>query len=428
MMNVEVTMETKHEPEPVPVTLETVLERSNLQAAWLAVKSNRGSAGVDGLSISQTAQHLKAHGTQILQQLRDGRYRPGAVRAVKIPKANGGERQLGIPNVQDRLIQQAIHQRLSAICERFFSEHSYGFRPNRSAHDAVRAAQKYVNAGKRWVVDIDLKAFFDEVDHDILMHQLRPHVADKQIRKLIGAYLRSPLQSADGHRMPRRKGTPQGGPLSPLLANIYLDPLDKELERRGLSFVRYADDIAIYVSSPRSAERILSSILSWIEKHLRIPVNRDKSGHGPSDDSSLLGFRLHSDGTIGIAPKSVARLKAKVRSLWEARQGLTSHALRENWQAYIRGWWTYFSLADKRWSVMDLSSWIRRHMRKCFWLRWKTPRGRINALRRLGVNKRGCGLGYSGLGAWRLARSRILHCALSNATLKRYGFIIPWTA
>lgn len=313
------------------------------------------------------------------------------------------------------------------MCECVFSQHSYGFRPDRSAHDAVRAAQGYIKAGKHWVVDIDLKSFFDEVDHDILMRELRPCVADKQVRKLIGAYLRAPMQEGDGKRIARRKGTPQGGPLSPLLANIYLDPLDKELERRGLSFVRYADDIAIYVNSARSAERVLHSILAWIEKHLRIPVNREKIGHGPSDESALLGFRLYSDGAIGLSPKSLERLKANVRRLWEARQSLSSNELRDNWQAYIRGWWNYYQLAERLWGLTDLSGWIRRHMRKCFWLRWKTPAGRINALSRLGVNTRACGLGYTGLGAWCVTRLPALNQALSNRRLKRYGFIIPWT-
>ena len=419
-MCAEVTMEL------APVTIESVLEKENLRTSWLAVKGNRGAAGVDGLSISQTESHLRENWESISGSLRSGTYVPGAVRSVTIPKPNGGERGLGIPNVQDRLIQQAVHQCLSAHCECLFSESSYGFRPNRSAHDAVRAAQSYIHEGKTWVVDIDLKSFFDEVNHDILMNQLRPLVADKLVRKLLGSYLRAPVQSSDGSCSKRGKGTPQGGPLSPLLANIYLDPLDKELERRGLSFVRYADDIAIYVSSARSAERVLANIIAWIEKHLRLPVNRSKSGHGPTDQSALLGFRLHGDGKIAVAPKSLKRLKENVRRLWDARQSLTSLELRDQWRVYIRGWWNYFSLADRLWELRDLTGWIRRHMRKCFWLRWKTPRGRINALRKLGVNKRACGLGYTGLGAWLVARHIALNQALSNKTLAHYGFSIPW--
>ena len=412
--------------EAAPVTLDSVLSRENLRTAWLAVKGNRGAAGVDGLSIAQTESHLRENWESLSHKLRTGIYTPGAVLAVSIPKPNGGDRVLGIPNVQDRLIQQAIHQCLSVRCEALFSEHSYGFRPKRSAHDAVCAAQGYIEEGKTWVVDIDLKSFFDEISHDILMHQLRPHVEDKLVRKLIGSYLRSPVELRDGSRIKRSKGTPQGGPLSPLLANIYLDPLDKELERRGLSFVRYADDIAIYVSSERSASRVLESITAWIEKHLRIPVNRSKSGSGPTDASALLGFRLHRDGKIAIAPKSLQRLKDNVRRLWDARQSLTSNELRDQWRTYIRGWWNYFSLADRLWELRDLTGWIRRHMRKCFWLRWKTPKGRINALRKLGVNDRALGLGYTSLGAWRVARHWALNQALSNKTLALYGFSLPW--
>jgi hypothetical protein len=245
--------------------------------------------------------------------------------------------------------------------------------------------------------------------------------------RLIGDYLRAPLQTPDGRREKRTQGTPQGGPLSPLLANIYLDPLDKELEKRGLSFVRYADDIAIFVSSQRSAERVKESVIAWIEKHLQVEVNRDKSGSGPSDQSGLLGFRLYADGRIGVAPKTVERLKAKVRELWEGRQSLTSEQLRDQWQRYIRGWWHYFELTDWRREVTDLSGWMRRHMRKCFWLRWHHPKGRLNALKRLGVRGQTLGNAYCARGAWAMARHPCVQQALNNATLQRYGFILPWT-
>jgi RNA-directed DNA polymerase len=412
--------------EALKPTLAAVLEKENLREAWKAVRANKGAPGADGRDIDRTQAHLREHWESIAAKLRSGDYNPGPVRAVTIPKPNGGERTLGVPNVQDRLIQQAIHEKLSERCEPFFSENSYGFRPKRSAHDAVRAGQELVKQGKKYVVDIDLKSFFDEVNHDKLMHLLDEHVEDKSLKKLIGAILRAPVQRPDGSRYRRGKGTPQGGPLSPLLANIYLDPLDKELERRGLSFVRYADDIAIFVTSPRAAERVLASVTEWIEKNLKVPVNREKSGSGPTGESALLGFRLEEDGTISIAPKSIQRLKSKVRELWEARQSLTSKQLRDQWQRYIRGWWNYFKLAERRWGVEDLTGWIRRHMRKCFWLRWSTPRGRLNALRRLGVGPRACGLAYSGLGAWRIARLRQMNQALSNERLHQYGFILPW--
>lgn len=408
------------------VTIETILQSDNLKAAWRAVEANRGAAGVDGKNVTQTLEHLREHWKDIAEELLKGEYRPTAIRAVEIPKPQGGTRTLGIPNVQDRLIQQAIHQKLSPLWEVGFSDHSYGFRPNRSAHDAIRAAHRYIEAGKRWVVDIDLKSFFDEVNHDRLMRLVGEKVRDKRLLRLLGSYLRAPMQLANGSRKKRQKGTPQGGPLSPLLANIYLDALDKELEARKLSFVRYADDVAIFTSSERAAERVLESVVAWIEKHLKVPVNREKSGSGPTDESSLLGFRLYRDGRIGVSPKAVAKLKIRVRELWEARQSLTSKQLRDQWRQYVVGWWNYFKLADWRREVTDLSGWIRRHMRKCFWLRWKTPRGRINALKRLGVKERALGIGYTRLGAWRVARLWALQQALSNQTLERYGLIMPW--
>lgn len=415
-----------NEEATATVTLETVLARENLKAAWLAVKANDGAAGVDGMDVGRTAQHLKAHWEAIEAKLRAGKYVPAAVRAVEIPKANGGMRTLGIPNVQDRLIQQAIHQVLSPLWEAEFSDSSYGFRAGRSAHEAIRAAQRHIQAGKTWVVDIDLKGFFDEVNHDILMREVGRKVRDKRLLRLIGGYLRAPMRRPDGSQQKRRKGTPQGGPLSPLLANIYLDPLDKELERRGLSFVRYADDIAIFAASERAAQRIMEHVIDWIEKTLKVPVNRDKSRSGPTDQSALLGFRLYADGRLGVSPKAVERMKENVRRLWDAQQSRTSEQLRDQWREYILGWWNYFRIATWRREVEDLSGWIRRHIRKCFWIRWKTPEGRINALRRLGVKGRALGLGYTGLGAWAVARQWTLHQALSNATLRRYGFIIPW--
>lgn len=410
-----------------PVTLEGVLAKENLNAAWSRVKANGGAAGVDGLDVERSGERIREHWNRIEAELLSGRYQPEAVRAVEIPKASGGVRTLGIPIVLDRLIQQAMHQQLSAVWEPEFSPHSYGFRPGRSAHDAVRAAREYIKAGKSWVIDIDLKSFFDRVNHDRLMHLVGQKIRDKRLLRLIGDYLRAPLQRPDGSREKRMEGTPQGGPLSPLLANIYLDALDKELERRGLAFVRYADDVAIHVSSQRSAERVKERVIAWIEKHLKLEVNRDKSGSGPSDQSSLLGFRLHADGRIGVAPKAVERLKERVRQSWDGRQSLTSKQLREQWQRYIRGWWNYFELADWRREVEDLSGWIRRHMRKCFWQRWHHPRGRLNALKRLGVRGRALGNAYCARGAWAMARNPALQKALKNATLDHYGFILPWT-
>lgn len=417
---------TAQETPRATATMEEVLEAKNLSAAWKQVKTNAGAAGVDGRTVEQTAELLRANKDTLLGLLKVGRYRPEAVRAVDIPKASGGTRRLGIPTVIDRLIQQAIHQKLGPLWEPEFSEHSYGFRPQRSAHDAVRAAQQHVRAGKSWVVDIDLKSFFDRVNHDRLMAMIGRKVRDKRLLRLIGEYLRAPMQLKDGRWEDRREGTPQGGPLSPLLANIYLHPLDLELEKRGLSFVRYADDIAIFCASERAAQRVAESVIAWIERELKLPVNREKSGCGPSDGSALLGFRLETDGTIRLSPRSVERLKDKVRELWDARQNLTSKELREQWRRYIHGWWGYFRLTERLWDVTNLSGWIRRHIRKCFWLRWHHPRGRRNALQRLGIRGALLGMASSRRGAWPMACHRVMNYALPNRLLHLHGFSLPW--
>ena len=408
------------------VTLESVLEGHNLRRAWKAVKANAGAAGVDGRDIQHTRTHLRAEWKGIAQKLMAGRYRPGAIRAVPIRKPNGGTRTLGIPNVQDRLIQQAILQALSPVFDPGMSAHSYGFRPGRSAHDALDAARAYVAAGKTWVVDIDLKSFFDQINHDKLMHAVSRQVRDKTLLRLIGDYLRAPMQGRDGGQRARNCGTPQGGPLSPLLANIYLHPLDCELEKRGVAFVRYADDIAIFAGSERAAKRILASVVAWIEEELKVEVNRDKSGTGPSQDTQLLGFRIHTEGAVSVAPHALKRLKEKVREIWERRNHWTGDELKQRWRSYIEGWWNYFGYADRRTEVHRLSGWMRRHMRKYFWQRWHSPKGRAKALRRLGVRGRGVGVSWSRLGAWPMARHVVVQQALKTAYLIRAGFGIPW--
>ena len=414
-------MEEKNE-----TVLEEVLSRPNMQAAWAAVKANDGAGGVDRKTISATASHLQSHWPGVREKLYAGTYQPAAVRAVEIPKASGATRRLGIPTVQDRLIQQALHQVMSAALDPQMSEHSYGFRPRRSAHDAVQAARGYVLQGKGWVVDIDLRDFFDQVNHDKLMHLLGRQIADKRILRLIGRYLRAPMQHADGTREKRTRGTPQGGPLSPLLANLYLDPLDRELERRGIAFVRYAHDVALFVSSERAAQRVLASIREWLRKHLDLEVNDDKSGCGPSEQSKLLGFRIHASGDVSIATSALAKLKERVRQMWDARQSVTIKELRTQWQQFITGWWNYFEYANWRSGVTMLSGWIRRHMRKYFWLRWHHRKGRYNALYALGIRGRALGAAGCRRGAWPMATHVVVNQALSNNTLARRGYILPW--
>jgi len=405
------------------VSLEDVLTKGNLTEALDAVKRNKGSAGIDGKDIATTEQHLQRHWPQIEAKLRRGNYSPSPVKGILIPKASGGERLLGIPTVQDRMIQQAIQQQLSWQIDPLFSEHSYGFRPNRSAHDAIKAAQKYAQEGKTWVVDIDLEAFFDHVNHDVLIYLIRQHVKDKRLLRLVKKILTAGIE-IKGKWQATVRGTPQGSPLSPLLANIYLDVLDKELEKRGLSFCRYADDINIYVSSERSAQRVYASIVKWIEKHLKLSVNQSKSGTGRPWERQFLGYRIMRTGKLSIDPKRLERHKDKVRALWKANQSLTSKELVKQWRSYLTGWSNYFQLMETPWQLNQIGSWTRRHIRKCFWLRWHNRQGRYNALKRLGATARGLLLASSSRGAWRIASSPTMHVVLNNKRLRHYGLFV----
>ena len=404
--------------------MEAVVTDENYRLALGAVKRNQGAAGIDRMTTAQLEPHLQANWWILKDKLLKGTYVPSPVRRVEIPKPSGGTRMLGIPTVQDRFIQQLLLQALTPIFDPQFSEHSYGFRPGRSAQDAVRAAQQYAQGGKDWVVDIDITKFFDHVNHDILMGRIAPAIGDRRVLHLIGNYLRRGAM-VDGLVEASVEGTPQGGPLSPLLANIYLDALDKELERRGHRFCRYADDCNIYVGSQTAAERTLTSIQGWIEKHLRLKVNAAKSGTGRVWERKFLGFRLDRQKRIGIAPESLERLKAKVREMWRGNQSRSSEQLRDHWGRYIRGWWGYFRLAEARHPLRDIEGWVRRHIRKCFWLRWHDRRGRERRLRRLGLKGTALGVATSSRGAWRVAAQPELHRALSNSVLRRYGFLVP---
>jgi group II intron reverse transcriptase/maturase len=404
--------------------MEHVVTKENATVAWLAVKRNGGAPGIDRMTTQQLRDHLRQHWESIRSKLLAGTYVPSPVRRVEIPKPNGGLRLLGIPTVLDRWIQQMLLQKLQPIFDPTFSAHSYGFRPGKSAHQAVRAAQNHVQDGKNWVVDMDITKFFDRVNHDILMHRIGQTIRDKRVLKLIGNYLRAGIM-IEGVVQASDEGTPQGGPLSPLLANIYLDGLDRELEKRGLAFSRYADDCNIYVSSRRAAERVLAGITTWLKKELRLEVNATKSGIGQAWERKFLGFRINQRGQIEAAPPSVERFKTKVRELWRSCQSHTSVELRDNWYAYIRGWWAYYQLAEERRNIFGLEGWIRRHIRSCFWQRWDNWRGRLRKLRRLGLSGRLLKVAHSSKGAWPIAASPSLQTALSNAVLRRYGFWMP---
>jgi RNA-directed DNA polymerase len=376
------------------------------------------------MTVDELEVHWQRHGEKIRAKLVAGGWTPSPVRRVEIPKPNGGKRQLGIPTVMDRLVQQALLQVLQPIFDPRFSESSYGFRPGRSAHDAVRAAQEYVREGKDWVVDIDIAQFFDQVNHDILMRRIAEVISEQRVLRLIGRYLRAGVLTGEVV-VKSEEGTPQGGPLSPLLANIYLDALDRELESRGLRFCRYADDGNIYVGSEAAAKRVLAGITSWIEKHLRLRVKRAKSGAGRPWERKFLGFRINRRGEREVAPQSVERFKRKVREIWRSCRSVTSRQLRDEWRQYVIGWWGYYRLAEEWRGVLRLEGWIRRHMRKCFWLRWHSVEGRRRRLCRLGVSERLLRFVPTRRGAWFMSRNRLLHSGLSNAVLRRYGFVVP---
>ena len=404
--------------------MEEVVTEENRDAALKAVKGNQGAPGIDRMKTTELEKHFQLHWPKIRQKLLGDTWVPSPVRRVEIAKPSGGIRTLGIPTVVDRVIQQMLSQVLTPIFDPGFSEHSYGFRPGRSPQDAMRAAQRYAQSGKDWVVDMDIAKFFDHVNHDILLGRVAQVIGDKRVLHLIGKYLRRGAM-VDGLVEASEEGTPQGGPLSPLLSNIYLDALDRELDRRGHCYCRYADDCNIYVGSQAAAERTLASVQAWIEKHLRLKVNAAKSGTGRVWERKFLGFRLDCEKRIGVAPESVERFKAKVRETWRVNQGRSSDQLRGTWKSYVRGWWGYFRLAEVRKPIFALEGWIRRHIRKWFWLSWHSVRGRMRALRRHGLRGRMLKVAHSSRGAWRIARNGSLHKALSNATLRRSGFLMP---
>lgn len=410
--------------EQAPGLMEKIVSDENAALALLAVERNGGAAGIDGMKTEQLRPHLEKHWLAIRRKLLEGSYVPSPVKRVWIPKGNGGERPLGIPTVLDRFVQQLILGELQPLYELLFSESSWGFRPGRGAHDAVRSAQRILTEeGKSWVVDMDIKGFFDNVDHDILMRLIGLQIRDKRVLKLIGRILRAGVWEEGRVTKPMGKGTPQGGPLSPLLANIYLDVLDKELEGRGLSFSRYADDCNIYVRSEKAAQRILEGITKFVAKKLKLEVSASKSGVDRPWKRKFLGFRLSSEGVIEVSEKAIEKFRDQVRKLWESRQNKSSTQMRDQWRRYVRGWWEYYRLAENRKPLLGQDGWIRRHMRKCFWQRWHCAKGRVAALKKLGVRSPLLRGARSGRGAWRMAKHPVMNKGLSNRTLQRHGFL-----
>jgi RNA-directed DNA polymerase len=383
------------------------------------VKRNKGAAGVDGMSIDALSPYLKEHWPTIRAQLLDGTYKPQPVRRVEIPKASGGKRPLGIPTVLDRFIQQAALQVLQADWDRTFSEHSYGFRPKRSAHQAVKRAQELIASGHDVVVDIDLEKFFDRVNHDILMGLVAKRVADKRILKLIRGFLTAGVLT-DGLVSAMEEGTPQGGPLSPLLSNLMLDVLDKELEKRGLHYVRYADDCNIYVRSQRAGERVMASIEGFLTKRLKLKVNTAKSAVAQPDTRKFLGFSFMGgkQPRRRIAPQSLVRFRSRVRELTRRTRGKSLAQIVEELSVYLTGWRGYFGFCETPSVLRDLDQWTRRRLRAVTWKQWKRGTTRFAELRRRGVGRdlaaRTAGSPH---GAWRLSNSPALTIALPNAFL-----------
>ena len=403
--------------------MEEVCERANLKEALRQVRSNKGSAGVDGMTVDQLVDYLKQHWPAIREQLLNGTYEPKPVRRVEIPKPDGGVRKLGIPTVLDRFIQQAVMQVLQRQWNPTFSHHSYGFRPHRSAHQAVAQAQRYIRQGYGWVIDLDLEKFFDRVNHDKLMGQIAKRVEDKRLLKLIRAFLNAGVME-NGLVSPTVEGTPQGGPLSPLLSNLVLDELDRELERRGHRFVRYADDCNIYVCSERAGQRVMESIARFITQKLKLKVNQAKSAVARPQERKFLGFGFTAGPDIKrtIAPKSLERFKQRIRDITRRAKGVSITATMEELAPYMRGWRNYFGFCETPEVLVALTRWVRLRLRAALWRQWKTPRRRRAALIANGVSPWAArNAAGSGRGPWYLARSRALSTGLSNAYFKSLG-------
>lgn len=406
--------------------IENVVSSYNIEEAIKAVTRNKGAPGIDGVTTQEIRQVMKEQWPKIRQDILEGIYRPKPVRRVEIPKPDGsGIRKLGIPTVLDRIIQQALYQELGPTFEPIFSNHSYGFRPGRKAQQAVLKAQEYIQEGCEWVVDIDLEKFFDKVNHDILMSRIARKVKDKNILLLIRRFLQAGVMD-NGLLQSTEEGTPQGGPLSPLLSNIMLDDFDKELEKRGLRFARYADDCNIYVKSEKAGQRVMESVVKFLTKKLKLKVNQHKSAVAHPWDRKFLGFTFTKgkEPKIAVHESRVKRLKDKIRGLTKKMRGnKVTESIRKFIMPITRGWANYFSIAEERGIFANLDGWIRRKIRGILWRQWKNPRTRYKQLLALGMQEstaRKCG--YNTKGPWRMAKSYGIHKALSNKVIKSMGY------
>ncbi len=406
--------------------LEEILDYRNITKALQQVTSNKGAGGVDGMQTAELHEWLEANWRKLKQSILEGSYLPSPVRRVEIPKPSGGTRTLGIPTVVDRLIGQAIHQWLSGQYDAGFSENSYGFREGRNAHQAVEQAKKYLDEGKIWVVEMDLDKFFDRVNHDKLMGLLAKRTADKRTLKLIRSYLNSGIMEG-GLVGPRTEGTPQGSPLSPILSNIMLDELDRELEGRGHSFVRYADDLSLYVGSEKAAQRVKESITEYIEKKLKLRVNREKTQVSQGQQSHLLGFsfyRSKGQWEVRIAPKALRRIKEKIRSKTKRSDPSNAGEKIKKLEVVIEGWVNYFRIARARSVMRALDEMVRHRIRTGIWKQWKGPWTRIRNLRKLGASQRNAERwGNSSWGCYRMGNHPSTSTTVTNARLQRLGYV-----
>jgi RNA-directed DNA polymerase len=418
------TVHALESPASTHQLMEEVCERENLKQALQQVKANKGSSGIDGMTVEELPSYLKQHWLDIREQLLKGTYKPKPVRRVEIEKPDGGGmRKLGIPCVLDRFIQQAVLQVLQPQWDPTFSEHSYGFRPGRSAHQAVAKAQQYIAKGHGWCVDLDLEKFFDRVNHDKLMGQIAKRVEDKRLRKLIRAFLNAGVME-NGLVSPSVEGTPQGGPLSPLLSNLVLDELDRELECRGHCYVRYADDCNIYVRSEQAGRRVMESITRFITHQLKLKVNETKSAVARPQERKFLGFSFTAGPEVKrvIAPKALDRFKRRIREITRRAKGVSIQTTIKELASYMRGWRSYFGFCETPVVLEYLTRWVRLRLRAALWRQWKTPRRRRAALLALGIRPRlASNTAGSGRGPWYLAKSKALSVGLSNAYFKSLG-------
>ena len=416
-------IDTKTVPNEI---LEKILSRDNMNLAYKKVKANKGASGIDDMQVDELLQYLKENGEQIEEDIRKGEYNPKAVRRVEIPKADGSKRKLGIPTVVDRVIQQAIAQQLSKIYEPIFSENSYGFRPNRGCHDAIQRVKEIMNKGYKWVVDLDLEKFFDTVNQDLLISIIRRTVNEDKVVSLIRKYLQAGVL-VNGVFEKTEKGTPQGGNISPILSNIMLNELDKELESRGLKFVRYADDCIIFTKSRKAAERVMENITKFIEKKLRLKVNRKKSKVDRPWRIKYLGFSFYQTKgkvEIRIHPKSIEKFKDKIREITSRSNAMSMETRFQKLRQVIRGWVNYFKIANMKRIAQKLDKWIRRRIRMCYWKQWKKIKTKHDNLVRLGIeNDKAWQFANTRKSYWRISNSPILEKSLNNKTLERLGYL-----